>query len=91
MQEAVATWHGLKTINTLTGFKWLGEKLAGYEAEMKAKLFEKEGLAVDYDACDIWTKADLMLDYSTFLSSVERRATAIWQAISFAIRTPMQP
>ena len=66
MQEAVATWHGLKTINTLTGFKWLGEKLAGYEAEMKAKLFEKEGLAVDYDACDIWTKAELMLDYSTY-------------------------
>ncbi|MEC8614516.1 MAG: phospho-sugar mutase, partial [Verrucomicrobiota bacterium] len=66
MQEAVATWHGLKTINTLTGFKWLGEKLAGYEAEMKAKLFEEEGLAVDYDACDIWTKADLMLDYSTY-------------------------
>ena len=66
MQEAVATWHGLKTINTQTGFKWLGEKLARYEAEMKAKLFEKEGLAVDYDACDIWTKADLMLDYSTY-------------------------
>ncbi|MFT5836582.1 MAG: phosphoglucomutase [Candidatus Azotimanducaceae bacterium] len=66
MQEAVATWHGLKTINTLTGFKWLGAKLAGYEAEMKAKLFEEEGLAVDYDACDVWTKADLMLDYSTF-------------------------
>ncbi|WPJ94484.1 phospho-sugar mutase [Coraliomargarita algicola] len=66
MQEAVATWHGLKTVNTLTGFKWLGEKLAGYEAEMKAKLFEKEGLAVDYDACDVWTRADLMLDYSTF-------------------------
>ena len=66
MQEAVATWHGLKTINTLTGFKWLGEKLAGYEAEMKAKLYEKEGLAIDYDACDVWTKADLMLDYSTY-------------------------
>ena len=66
MQEAVATWHGLKTINTLTGFKWLGEKLAGYEAEMKAKLYEKEGLAVDYDACDVWTKAELMLDYSTY-------------------------
>lgn len=66
MQEAVASWHGLKTINTLTGFKWIGEKLAGYEAEMKANLFEKEGLALDYDACDIWTKADLMLDYSTY-------------------------
>ena len=66
MQEAVASWHGLKTINTLTGFKWIGEKLADYEANMKAKLFEQEGLALDYDACDVWTKADLMLDYSTY-------------------------
>jgi len=66
MQESVAEWHGLKTINTLTGFKWIGEKLAEYEAEMKAKLFEKEGIALDYDACDVWTRADLLLDYSTF-------------------------
>lgn len=66
MQESVADWHGLKTINTLTGFKWIGEKLADYESEMKAKLFEKEGLALDYDACDVWTKADLLMDYSTF-------------------------
>ncbi len=66
MQESIADWHGIKTINTLTGFKWIGEKLAGYEAEMKAKLFEQEGLAIDYDACDIWTRADLLLDYSTY-------------------------
>ena len=66
MQEAVADWHGLKTINTLTGFKWIGEKLAGYEAKMKAKLMEEEGTAVDYDACDIWTRADLLLDYSSY-------------------------
>ena len=66
MQEAVAEWHGLKTINTLTGFKWIGEKLAGYEAQMKAKLLEEEGLALDYDACDVWTRADLLLDYSTY-------------------------
>lgn len=66
MQEAVASWHGLKTINTLTGFKWIGEKLAVYEAQMKEELFDKEGLALDYDACDVWTKADLMQDYSTY-------------------------
>lgn len=66
MQDAVAEWHGLKVINTLTGFKWLGEKLAGYEAEMKAKLFEAEGIALEYDACDQWTKAELLLDYSTY-------------------------
>ena len=66
MQEAVATWHGLRTINTLTGFKWMGAKLASYEANMKVQLFEKEGMAIDYDACDVWTKAELMLDYSNF-------------------------
>ena len=66
MQEAVANWHGLKTINTLTGFKWIGAKLAGYEAQMKEQLMEKEGTAVDYDACDIWTRADLLLDYSSY-------------------------
>ncbi|MFP4156208.1 MAG: phospho-sugar mutase [Opitutales bacterium] len=66
MQEAVADWHGIKTVNTLTGFKWIGEKLADYETQMKAELLDKEGLAVDYDACDVWTRADLLLDYSTF-------------------------
>lgn len=66
MQEAVASWHGLKTINTLTGFKWIGEKLADYEAQMKEALYEKEGMALDYDATDVWTRADLLLDYSTF-------------------------
>jgi len=68
MQEAVAEWHGLKTINTLTGFKWIGEKLADYEAEMLDKLYEKEGLALDYDATDLWTRAELMLEYSTFFA-----------------------
>jgi phosphoglucomutase len=66
MQEAVADWHGIKTVNTLTGFKWIGEKLADYEATMKAALLEKEGLAIDADACDLWTRAELLMDYSTF-------------------------
>ncbi len=66
MLEAIADWHGLKTVNTLTGFKWIGAKLAAYEAQMKARLFEEEGLALDYDACDIWTRADLLLDYSRY-------------------------
>ena len=66
MQEAVANWHGIKVVNTLTGFKWIGEKLADYEASMKAALYEKEGLALDVDACDLWTRAELLMDYSTF-------------------------
>lgn len=66
MQEAVAHSHGLKTINTLTGFKWIGAKLAGYEAQMKAGLRQEEGMVVDYDACDLWTRAELLLDYSSY-------------------------
>ncbi len=67
LQEAIASSHGIKTINTLTGFKWIGAKLDAYEAKMKEELYEKEGVIVDYDACSIWTRVDLLLDYSTFV------------------------
>lgn len=66
MQEAIASAHGIKTINTLTGFKWIGAKLKQYELAMRAQLEEKEGLALDYDHCDVWTKAELLLEYSTY-------------------------
>ena len=66
MQESVASAHGLKTINTLTGFKWIGRKMAAYERRMTDRLFEKEGLAIDYDATNPWTRADLLMDYSTY-------------------------
>lgn len=67
MQEAIADSYGIKTINTLTGFKWIGAKLDKYEAKMREGLYDKEGLAVDYDNCSIWTRAELLLDYSTFM------------------------
>ncbi len=67
LQEAIANSYGIKTINTLTGFKWIGAKLASYEAKMKEHLFDKEGLVIDYDTCSIWTRADMLLDYSTFM------------------------
>ena len=66
IQEAIASWHGLKTINTLTGFKWIGEKLRDYEEELADVLFQKEGMVIDYDATDTWTRADMLLDYSTY-------------------------
>lgn len=66
LQDAIGHAHGLKVINTLTGFKWIGAKLARYEAEMKAKLFEVEGVALDYDATSPEIRAELLLEYSTF-------------------------
>ncbi len=38
MQDAIAGSHGIKTINTLTGFKWIGEKLHLYEQGAKGLL-----------------------------------------------------
>jgi phosphoglucomutase len=31
MQDAIALKYGIKVVNTLTGFKWISSKLAGYE------------------------------------------------------------
>lgn len=66
MQEAIATAHGLKCINTLTGFKWIGEKLKHYQEDLEDKLFEEEGLALDYDETDLSTRVSLLMDYSTY-------------------------
>ena len=35
LQDAIAKAHGNKVINTLTGFKWIGEKLRIYEEQLK--------------------------------------------------------
>ncbi len=66
LQEAIAQKHGLKVIDTLTGFKFIGEKLKDYQEEMERKLFEEEGIALDYDHTALWTRAELLLEYSTF-------------------------
>lgn len=65
LQDAIAERYGLKCINTLTGFKFIGEKLRIYEEEMKTKLAEEEGMALDYDRTSAGTRMELMLDYST--------------------------
>lgn len=66
MQEAIAKAHGLKCIQTLTGFKWIGEKLRHYEEELKRRLFEEEGIALDYDRTDLVARVSLLLEYSTY-------------------------
>ena len=66
LQEAIAQAHGLKLINTLTGFKWIGEKLKIYEEELRAALLKEEGIAIDYDRCTAHKRAELLQRYSTF-------------------------
>lgn len=66
LQQAIAEGHGLKCINTLTGFKWIGEKLKHYQEILEEKMFREEGIALDYDATDLSTRVSLLLEYSTY-------------------------
>ncbi len=38
LQDAIGHGHGVKVINTLTGFKWIAAKLRAYEEQMLARL-----------------------------------------------------
>ena len=65
-QEAIAEIHGLKVINTLTGFKWIGEKLKIYEDQLRKNLLDSENISLDYDATSYRQRAELHLRYSNF-------------------------
>jgi len=66
LQAAIAAHHGLKVINTLTGFKWIAAKIGNWEKDLVRKLREREGVALDYDRTDRRTRAELLQKYSTF-------------------------
>jgi phosphoglucomutase len=66
LQESIAKKNGLKIIDTLTGFKWIGEKLKIYEEELVAKLKAEEGIELDYDATPMAKRRELLLKYSTY-------------------------
>ena len=64
--DAVGRGQGVKVINTLTGFKWIAAKMAGYEAKLKAELLAKDGIVLDYDATPFRKRAELLLKHSSF-------------------------
>jgi phosphoglucomutase len=66
LQDAIGEGHGVKVINTLTGFKWIAAKMRGYEDQLKSALLAQEGLAVDYDALPLATRARLHGERGTF-------------------------
>ncbi len=61
LQDVIAKAHGLKCINTLTGFKWIGGKLDFYE---KALLKVRPDL--NYDKLSYAERTKLLQEYSTF-------------------------
>ena len=61
LQDSIAEGHGIKVVNTLTGFKWIGEKLRIYQDEACAKA----GVS-DYDSLTLKERSDLLQEHSTF-------------------------
>jgi phosphoglucomutase len=68
LQDAIGRGHGVKVINTLTGFKWIAAKLRRYEQEVRDSLLAQTGLALDYDATPFATRARLHLEHGTFFA-----------------------
>ncbi|MBA4135995.1 MAG: phospho-sugar mutase [Opitutus sp.] len=62
LQDAVGEKHGVKVINTLTGFKWIAGKMRGYEEKLKTAM----GPGFDYDATPFRERARLLQQHSTF-------------------------
>ena len=62
LQDAIGRGHGVKVINTLTGFKWIAGKMRGYEEQLVAAL----GPGFDYDGTPFRQRAALLQEHSTF-------------------------
>lgn len=65
LQEKIGRENGLKVINTLTGFKWIGEKLLDWEQQLKEAMLA-EGIALDYDRMPLASKRALLMKHSTW-------------------------
>jgi phosphoglucomutase len=62
LQESIGRGHGVKVIDTLTGFKWIASKMLGYENKLRRAM----GPSWDYDATPFEERARLLLKHSTF-------------------------
>lgn len=66
LQASIAEKNGLKLIDTLTGFKWIGEKLRIYEETLLERLREEGKGDLEYDAIPLAQRREWLLKYSTF-------------------------
>jgi len=62
LQDAIGRAHGVKVIDTLTGFKWIGAKILLYEERLKSAM----GPGWDYDRTPPAERARLHLQHSSF-------------------------
>jgi len=66
--QKISQAHGVSCINTPTGFKWMAQKLRKYEEQATAEIKDKEGLGLDYDNTDLFTRIDILSRYSKYVT-----------------------
>jgi phosphoglucomutase len=62
LQDAIGHGHGVKVIETLTGFKWIAAKIGRYEEQLKAAM----PVGWEYDRTPFAERAALLQRHSTF-------------------------
>ena len=67
MLEKIAKSHGIHFVNTPTGFKWMAQKMSKYEEDAVLSIKEKEGIGLDYDQTDLFTRIDILSKYSRYV------------------------
>jgi phosphoglucomutase len=63
--DKIAAANGVKCVNTLTGFKWIGEKMLDYEQEMLLKEHALTGFAINYGETQPSVRRSMLLKHST--------------------------
>ena len=64
LQDAIGRGHGVKVIDTLTGFKWIAAKIGVYEERLKKAM----GPKWSYDGTPFAERARLLQEHSTFFA-----------------------
>jgi phosphoglucomutase len=62
LQDAIARAHGVKVVNTLTGFKWIAARLGLYEQKLRSAM----GPDFDYEAIPFERRMRLQMEHGTF-------------------------
>ena len=67
MLDKIASAAGIRCINTPTGFKWMAKKLAKYEQKAASEIKQNEGIGIDMDATDLFTRIEILSRYSSYV------------------------
>ena len=63
--EKIAQGFGVRCVNTQTGFKWMAQKIRKYEEIARVRMQEEEGIGLDFDSTELFTRIDILSRYST--------------------------